>query len=656
MSEMKDKIVVTIDGRPVRADHRETVLEVARRCGVEIPTLCHHEALEPAGACRLCLVEVAKGDWSKIVTACNYPVWDGVEIRTGTEKVRSLRRMTMEALLARCPDVKEIAALAKKLGVETSRFEAADETCILCGMCTRVCESYATAAISMVGRGDDKFVGTFAGQPPEDCVGCGACAEICPTNHIPLTRTAGQLTIWDRTFDLATCAVQAEKCRGCGACEQACPFAVPRVALRKGGLSVAAIDAEACRGCGVCISACPSGAIVSPRRKATVPAVPDAHGPKTLVVACGRAGFGLPHSRPLPDSAALLELPCTGGVSQAVVLDALAAGFDGVLMLGRHEETCRLNGAEKRPRELAERLDALCELSGLGAGRVGFCQPEPGPKGPYLAVDDFTAKLSGAALKERRAPSGNDAFDGVLDTVTWLGGQKPVRADAWLGARGLPQAGKDRPALLAGAIPYFDLLMNDWVAPFDLGDVLKDGLAVMDALGYAGGVLTSGLRTGEEEEVRAVSPSVVVSQCAGCGERAGKGGVTQVSLGRLIVEGAKKLDRKRPAGVVAVSRGDAEGRAVVEALGGTVVEIDPSPAVGVRFALTPSEQKGLEARFEQAAGAGAELMLTSGPVELVQHLIATREGAWRRTHVKPVLASGLAARCIAGRSTKEVSR
>lgn len=260
------RVALSIDGRPVAALAGTYVLAAARRAGIDIPTLCDHPALEPVGACRLCLVEVTHRDWNgwtDLVTSCLYPVSEGLEIRTKSPRVVEARRRVLALLSARCPSAAEITKLATEYGVDTERLERGPlgETCIVCGLCTRVCETYATSAIATHGRGLGKAVGPPAGGPAEDCVGCGGCAAICPTGTIAEARDAAAYAIWSRSFATAHCHVDAARCTGCGACEEACPFRVARVALRAGGLREAVIPAEHCRGCGACVGACPSGAI-----------------------------------------------------------------------------------------------------------------------------------------------------------------------------------------------------------------------------------------------------------------------------------------------------------------------------------------------------------------------------------------------------------
>jgi len=83
---------VTLDGRPCEARVGETILEVARRNGVWIPTLCHHPALEPYASCRLCLVEIDRGGWGQVVTSCNYPVRRDLTVGVEAERPRRARQ------------------------------------------------------------------------------------------------------------------------------------------------------------------------------------------------------------------------------------------------------------------------------------------------------------------------------------------------------------------------------------------------------------------------------------------------------------------------------------------------------------------------------------------------------------------------------------
>jgi len=182
---------ITIDGKEVDAEPGQTIFEVARINGIHIPTLCYHPALKPFGACRLCSVEIERHGRKRVVTACNYPVEDGLEVRTNSPEIIEIRKMLIELLLARCPEEKRIRELAREYGVAEprSRFTLENEHCILCGLCARVCEELVgVSAINFISRGVERKVGTPYEELSDDCIGCGSCALVCPTEAIRLNR------------------------------------------------------------------------------------------------------------------------------------------------------------------------------------------------------------------------------------------------------------------------------------------------------------------------------------------------------------------------------------------------------------------------------------------------------------------------------------
>lgn len=180
----KALIQFRIDGLPVQAEEGWTVLETARHYRIHIPTLCFHEAVKPSGACRLCVVEVRQGDWSKVVVSCMYPSSEGMEILTNSERVRNVRRWILEMLLSECPGSRDIQTLAQEYGVGAVRFKMGDpeEKCILCGLCVRVCEEVVgVRALSFGSRGVSKKIATPYMEPNQACIACGSCVSVCPT-------------------------------------------------------------------------------------------------------------------------------------------------------------------------------------------------------------------------------------------------------------------------------------------------------------------------------------------------------------------------------------------------------------------------------------------------------------------------------------------
>ncbi|MEK6193224.1 MAG: 2Fe-2S iron-sulfur cluster-binding protein, partial [Deltaproteobacteria bacterium] len=187
-------ITFKLNGKTVQGDEGQYILQVAEKYGINIPTMCHHKALEPAGMCRLCTVELFDGRRSRFVTACNYPIWEGMEITTDSEAVHQGRKLIVELLLARCPDVPMLKKLAKEYGIEEPRFKTEDDDCILCGLCVRMCERMGSSAISLTGRGVEMKVDTPYHLQSDVCMACGACASVCPTGHITLEKINDVIT------------------------------------------------------------------------------------------------------------------------------------------------------------------------------------------------------------------------------------------------------------------------------------------------------------------------------------------------------------------------------------------------------------------------------------------------------------------------------
>jgi len=183
-------ISLTIDGTTTQVPDGTTLLEAAKLLKIKIPTLCYHPWLKPFGACRLCVVEVRSGSRHEVVTACNTPCVEGMVVSTDAQLVRDIRRLTLELMLARWPNVPILRKLAEEVGLERPRFtspqrDEREDACILCLRCVRICEEVVGAsAIGYQDRGMQRRVVTPFDRESEACVACGACAHVCPTHHI----------------------------------------------------------------------------------------------------------------------------------------------------------------------------------------------------------------------------------------------------------------------------------------------------------------------------------------------------------------------------------------------------------------------------------------------------------------------------------------
>jgi bidirectional [NiFe] hydrogenase diaphorase subunit len=179
-----NKVSIEIDGKEVKAGEGETVLQAARSAGIRIPTLCHHDQLEPFGACRMCMVEVETRGRKNYVVSCLYPVERGLVVRTRSEKVDKIRQVVLEEMLAHAPNSPELTTLAEEYGADRDRFEKESSFCILCGLCVRYCaEVKGKNAVDFIDRGATREIGFIPEIAAKECWDCQECFAICPTSY-----------------------------------------------------------------------------------------------------------------------------------------------------------------------------------------------------------------------------------------------------------------------------------------------------------------------------------------------------------------------------------------------------------------------------------------------------------------------------------------
>lgn len=177
------EILLQIDGTAVKANEGMSVLEAAQKAGIHIPTLCHHDKLEPHGVCRVCMVEVEVRGRKNYVVSCLYPVAKDLVVRTRSEKVDKIRRVIVEELLAHAPNSPELVQLAQEYGADRDRFEKESSFCILCGLCVRYCaEIKQKNAVGFIDRGARREISFIPEIASKECWDCQECFALCPTS------------------------------------------------------------------------------------------------------------------------------------------------------------------------------------------------------------------------------------------------------------------------------------------------------------------------------------------------------------------------------------------------------------------------------------------------------------------------------------------
>ncbi len=176
---------LNIDGKEVKANDGMTVLEAAQSAGISIPKLCHYEKLIPFGGCRLCIVEIESGGWSRLVVSCVYQAEANLKVKTRSEKIDRIRKTILELLLAHAPNSPELQELAHTYGADKNRFEKEASFCVHCGLCVRYCnEVKKLNAVGFVDRGINKEISFIPEIAAKECKACMECFPLCPTSYL----------------------------------------------------------------------------------------------------------------------------------------------------------------------------------------------------------------------------------------------------------------------------------------------------------------------------------------------------------------------------------------------------------------------------------------------------------------------------------------
>jgi len=226
-----NEISLTIDGRQVKGEEGDTILDVCKANGIYVPTLCHKDGLSDVGACRMCVVEIERE--RRVMPACTYPARSGLVVKTHTERLERYRRLILELILSEhehnCLVCErngncELQNLVYQYGIDkislpiNKLVEPVDDSsevilrdpnkCILCGRCVRACAEIAGQEIlSFADRGSKTIIVADLNWPlaHSGCVSCGACIQACPTGALTEKLARFQGRSWEFRKVQTTC-------------------------------------------------------------------------------------------------------------------------------------------------------------------------------------------------------------------------------------------------------------------------------------------------------------------------------------------------------------------------------------------------------------------------------------------------------------------
>ncbi len=234
-----DTITLTIDGREVIGKKGQTILEVARDNGIDIPYLCYHPKVSKTGACRICIVKIND---QMLKTSCTEPAANGMKVDTEDADVVVLRKEILSFLLAEgdhnclycdangdC----ELQALCYRYGVEqpyaeypknkrtvdytsSQGLKRNENRCILCGRCVKACgEIQVNNVWNFAGRGSNAHLTAdmFEKIGDSSCVQCGTCVQLCPTGALTYQNVLGRGMAWELKKESSICIYCGVGCK-----------------------------------------------------------------------------------------------------------------------------------------------------------------------------------------------------------------------------------------------------------------------------------------------------------------------------------------------------------------------------------------------------------------------------------------------------------
>ncbi len=234
-----EKIQLTIDGKEVTGGRGQTILEIARENGIDIPYLCYHPRVSKTGACRICIVRVND---QMLKTSCTEPATNGMKVDTEDAEIIEIRRGILALLLSEgdhnclycdANGECELQALCFRYGVEqpTAGFpknkrgqdyvssqglKRNEDRCVLCGRCVKACgEIQMNSVWDFAGRGGHAHLTSdlYKKLGDSSCVQCGTCVQLCPTGALSFQTVLGRGQAWELKKESSICIYCGVGCK-----------------------------------------------------------------------------------------------------------------------------------------------------------------------------------------------------------------------------------------------------------------------------------------------------------------------------------------------------------------------------------------------------------------------------------------------------------
>lgn len=301
---MNDKHKITINGRQLTFTPGETILEVATRNGIFIPTLCHLKGTTPTGACRVCVCEVEGA--RALMAACTVPAAPNMVVRTASQKVVTARRTVLELLLAagnhNCAIRKEDGGRWTRLQEDAAEYDRSEELCEVYGACKlqALCYRYQVYTGPLAGRGTDYPLEDASPLILRDfsrCILCGRCVQACHLSQVNNAISHGFRGAKAKIVAMGDKTLAESACVYCGECLQVCP--VGALVEKRSRYQIRPWEAARVRTtCGYCGVGCQMELQVKDGVIMKVEGIEDGAPNQGRLCAKGRFGFdylGSPH-------------------------------------------------------------------------------------------------------------------------------------------------------------------------------------------------------------------------------------------------------------------------------------------------------------------------------------------------------------------------